>query len=210
MKITANDRAVASNANEKKVTLAERFNLVKTRVSGLSVTSKSASVKETQGAIIAASKQRIANYEAKAQRNETDYRELTVEVTHAKYNAQLLDLDAAAVKYTIDKKINLAGAVNESREYKKRLKSFLEACASKDASKLDKALAKLQAHLKTTKASMITVDQVATIMEHSTTTQASYFKKFGHLVGVVTAERSNQVPMTINRDNEVFKDFVSL
>ena len=210
MKITSNDRAVAANSNEKKVSLSERFNLVKTRVAGLSVTSKTASIKETQGAIIAASKQRIENYEAKAQRNETDYRELTVEVTHAKYNASLLDLDAKAVKYTIDKKINLASAVNESREYKKRLKSFLEACANNDASKLDKALAKLQTHLKTSKASTLTVDQVASIMEHSTTTQASYFKKFGTILGVVSSERSNQVPMTLNRDNEVFKDFVSL
>ena len=210
MKITANDRAVAANSNEKKVSLSERFNVVKTHVSKLSASSKQAKVKETQNAIIDASKKRIENYEAKAQRNETDYRELTVEVTHAKYNASLLDLDAKAVKYTIDKNINLASAVNESREYKKRLKSFLEACANSDASKLDKALAKLQTHLKTSDAKTISVQQVATIMEHSTTTQASYFKKFGTILGVVSSERSNQVPMTINRDNEVFKDFVSL
>jgi len=210
MKITANDRTIATNSNEKKVSLSEKFNLVKTHVSSLAITSKQTKIKETQSAIIDASKKRVENYEAKAQRNETDYRELTVEVTHAKYNASLLDLDAKAMKYTIDKNINLASAVNESREYKKRLKSFLEACANNDASKLDKALAKLQAHMKASSASAITVAQVATIMEHSTTTQASYFKKFATILGVVSSERSNQSPMTINKESDVYKDFVSL
>ncbi|BBI61710.1 hypothetical protein HSBAA_30160 [Vreelandella sulfidaeris] len=55
----------------------------------------------------------------------------------------------------------------------------LTAIAHKDASKLDKALASLQTALKTYDKDEITVDQVARIMQHSTTTQANYFKSLG-------------------------------
>lgn len=201
---------VAQDNPRSKEGLEMRYSHESARIAELKPTAKTAAHKQTQEAIIAAAKQRLDNYEHKKAKGGIEYRDLTVELTHAHYNASLLDLDAKTMKYAADKHIDLTDAVNQSREYKKRLKAFLTACAHHDSTQLDKAMIALQAHLKATKPTQLTVDQVQKLMGHSTPTQANYFKRFAHLLGVVTASRSNQIPMDVNLDNAVTQDFLSL
>lgn len=201
---------VVKFANPKKEALVTSHSELKSKFSELKVESKNETIKATKEAILNAANKRLENFEHKQAKEDIDYRDLSVEITHAKYNASLLELDAKTMQYTVKKNINLSDAVNQSREYKKRLKAFLTACAHRDASKLDKALAALQQALKAQQRDAITVEEVQRIMQHSTATQANYFKKFAHELGVVTASRSNQVPMIINSDNEVYKDFIAL
>lgn len=203
-------KTVAVNADPKKAGLVTRYQHEEARIAELKVTAKAADHKKTQESIIAAAKQRLENYAHKSAKEGIEYTDLTVELTHAHWNASLLDLDAKTMKYAADRGINLSAATGESREYKKRLKMFLTAVAYKDATKLDKAMIALQAHMNAVKPKEMTVSQVQKIMGHATPTQASYFKKFGHLLGVVSATRSNQVPMTVNHDSPVTQDFLSL
>lgn len=201
---------VVKFANPKKEALVTSHSELKSKFSEMKVDSKNEQIKATKEAILSAANKRLENFEHKQAKEDIDYRDLSVEITHAKYNASLLELDAKTMQYTVKKNINLSDAVNQSREYKKRLKAFLTACAHRDASKLDKALAALQQALKAQQRDAITVEEVQRIMQHSTATQANYFKKFAHELGVVTASRSNQLPMTINKENEVYKDFIAL
>lgn len=203
-------KTVVADANPKQDALVARYQHEEARIADLKVTAKTAANKKTQEAIIQAAKQRLENYSHKKAKEGIEYRDLTVELTHAKYNASLLDLDEKTMKYAADKGVDLSAAVHESREYKKRLKAFLTAVAHKDAAKLDKALVALQTHMKAKKPKIMFIDEVQKAMGHSTSTQANYFKKFGHLLGVVTAARSNQVPMEVNLDNDVTKDFLAL
>lgn len=194
----------------KKAHLETRYSHEHARIATLEPTAKLKRDQQTQESIIAAAKQRLENYDHKKSKVGIEYRDLTVELTHAKYNASLLELDAETMKYAADKKIDLTAAVNESREYKKRLKAFLTACAKKDASQLDKALIALQGHMKNAKPKIMSVGEVQKVMGHATATQANYFKKFANLLGVVTAGRSNAIPMEVHLDNEITQDFLSL
>lgn len=198
------------DADPKKAGLETRYSHEHARIASLEPTAKSKRDQEVQGTIIAAAKKRLDNYEHKKAIDGIEYRDLTVELTHAKYNASLLDLDAETMKYAAAKKVDLSAAVNESREYKKRLKAFLTACAKKDAGQLDKALASLQGHMKNARPELLTVGEVQKVMGHATGTQANYFKKFAHLLGVVSASRSNAIPMEVHLDNEITQDFLSL
>lgn len=201
---------IAAQNDPKKAALETRYSHEHARIVELKPTAKSKRDQEIQGSIIAAAQKRLENYEHKKAKQGIEYRDLTVELTHAKYNASLLELDAETMKYAAAKNVDLSDAVNQSREYKKRLKAFLTACAKKDATQLDKAMISLQAHLQARRPTMLTVSEVQKIMGHSTATQANYFKRFAHLLGVVTASRSNAIPMEVHLDNEITKDFLSL
>ncbi|MFP3343899.1 hypothetical protein R0J87_15475 [Halomonas sp. SIMBA_159] len=203
-------KTVIASANPKKEALDSNAKQLAEKFSTLKVESKNPEIKQLKETIFNAATLRLDNYNFKKEKQEIEYTDLTVEVTHAKYNASLLELDTKTMQYTLKRSIDLASAVNQSREYKKRLKSMLTACAHRDASKLDKALLALQQALKAKEYSELSVEQIQKIMEHSTATQANYFKKFAHELGVVTASRSNAIPMIINKDNDVYKDFVSL
>lgn len=203
-------KTVVANANPRRERIFEDAEQQKARLDALKTESKNEKIQEAKIAIKNAAQQRLENFEHKRQQEEIDDRDLSVEVTHAKYNASLLELDTQTMRYVLKREINLADAVNKSREYKKRLRHFLTACAHKDASKLDKALALLQTHMKSTQCASLSVPEIQGIMQHATPTQASYFKNFAHAIGVVTAQRSNSAPMEVNKDNEVYQDFVSL
>lgn len=203
-------KTVAQNADPKKAALTTRYQHEEARIANFKPDAKANAHKQTQEAIAQAAKQRLDAFQKKSAISGIEYRDLTVELTHAHYNASLLDLDAKTMKYAAEKKIDLTAAVHESREYKKRLKAFLTAVAHKDAAKLDKALASLQSHMKATKPKFLSVGEIQKVMGHSTATQANYFKKFGHLLGVVTASRSNQIPMDVNLDHSVTQDFLAL
>lgn len=203
-------QTLAQDNPRTKEGLEVRFTQEFERIEALKPTAKTKRDQEIQGAIISAAKQRLENYTHKKNKEGIDYRDLTVELTHARYNASLLDLDARTMKYAAEHKIDLTEAVSQSREYKKRLKAFLTACAHKDATKLDKALVSLQAHMKAKRPEAMMVSEVQKVMNHATPTQANYFKRFAHLLGVVTASRSNQVPMEVHLENEITKDFLSL
>ena len=203
-------KTVIASVNPKKEALDSNAKQLAEKFSTLKVESKNEQIQATKESILFAANQRLDNYNHKKDKQEIDYTDLSVEVTHAKYNASLLELDSRTMQYTLKRSIDLANAVTQSREYKKRLKAFLTACAHKDSAKLDKALLALQQALKAKECDEITIDQVQRIMSHSTATQASYFKKFAHELGVVTASRSNALPMTVNKDNEIYKDFIAL
>ncbi|MGY2462265.1 hypothetical protein [Vreelandella sulfidaeris] len=203
-------KSVVAIINPKKEALQTNAKQLSEKLASVKIESKNETIKATKDNILLAANSRLANFEHKREKQEIDYKDLSVEVTHAKYNASLLELDTKAMQYVIKREINFSDAVNQSREYKKRIKMTLTAIAHKDASKLDKALASLQTALKTYDKDEITVDQVARIMQHSTTTQANYFKKFGAELGMVSASRSNQVPMTLNKESAIYKDFIAL
>lgn len=205
-----NAKEIVSKLNPKKEALETSASELKEKFGTMKVDSKNEQIKATKESILSAANKRLENYEHKKQKHEIDYRDLSVEITHAKYNASLLELDSKTMQYTIKREIDLSDAVNKSREYKKRLRMFLTACAHRDASKLDKALAALQAHCKQANPQALTVEQVQRIMQHSTATQASYFKNFAHALGVVKAQRSNVAPMEVISDSAIYQDFKAL
>lgn len=207
-KTIASTKAIIASMNPKKEALKEASEKVNEQVESLKPTSKNENYRKTQEAILAASKQRLENYAHKSEKQEIDYRDLTVEITHAKYNASLLELDAKTVQYVIRKEVDLASAVNKSREYKKRLKSFLTACAHKDATKLDKALNALQTSMKTSKKMTYSKADIQRIMEHKTATQAGYFCTFGKELKMLS--ELDKETVQVNKESEFYKDFIAI
>jgi len=203
-------KTVVAAANPYKEKLETNATELKEKFSTYKVESKNEKIKTTKESILSAANKRLENYEHKKQKQEIDYKDLSVEITHAKYNASLLELDAKTMQYTLRRDIDLTDAVNQSREFKKRLRMFLTACAHKDSDKLDKALAALQQHIKRTDPQALTVGEIQKIMNHATPTQANYFKRFAHILGVVKASRSNAVPMEVNKESAIYQDFKAL
>jgi len=201
-------KSIVSAMNPKKEALKDESAKVTEKVEALKAKSKNDAHKQVEQRIIDASKQRLENYAHKSEKQEIDYRDLTVEVTHAKYNAALLELDAKTVQYIIRREVDLASAVNKSREYKKRIKCFLTACAHKDASKLDKALNALQTSMKTNSKTTYSKADIQRIMDHKTATQAGYFCTFGKELKMLSALDKDTVQ--INKESDLYKDFIAI
>ena len=93
-------KTVVAAANPYKEKLETNATELKEKFSTYKVESKNEKIKTTKESILSAANKRLENYEHKKQKQEIDYKDLSVEITHAKYNASLLELDAKTMQYT--------------------------------------------------------------------------------------------------------------
>lgn len=128
--------------------------------------------------------------------------------THEKYNAALGAMSEKALNYLTRLNFTLDAQLisEQSREFKKRSVSMLEAiAASRRVSEL--ALDNLLLRLAQKGDAMMTLAQIQREMNHKTTTQAQYFKTFAVLFHFAQYSKAEKA-LTFNYDAKVLKDML--
>ncbi len=128
--------------------------------------------------------------------------------THEAYNERLSSMSEKALALVSTLKIDADSLALQSRELKKRSCAILEALAS--ASKVDdNALDAILERLATKKDAVMTLDQIKREMNHSTTTQAQYFKTCALFFDFATYSKSEKA-LTFKYDNRVLRDLLKV
>lgn len=120
-------------------------------------------------------------------------------MTHAIYDAKLSGMSEQAAKFVVEQlSVDASKIVAQSRELKKRTIAAAESAASGAPAK-DKALRAFIAALK--KRKTFTLEQLASIMQHNTTTQASYLKTMLDYFGALESYDKDAKKLTVNKDH---------
>lgn len=144
------------------------------------------------------------------QTEDTDFkREAQRSATHARFNSKLAELSEKALSVCYQFKIDASALVAQSRELKKRLISAVEAIAASDKSKLDKALAAILAYIVASEKESAAITEIQRAMNHSTATQANYFKNFCLFLNIASYDKSAKV-IKFDTDHKLFKQLVAL
>ena len=100
--------------------------------------------------------------------------------THATYDARLADMSLQAKQqlYKLFTARAIDATCNRSRAHKLRLQTTLEAIANNDMSRLEKPLRLALPEIAKTRKKVYIVKKLQHMMNHTTTTQAEYFKRF--------------------------------
>ena len=129
-------------------------------------------------------------------------------VTHALFDAKLSGMSESAAKFVVEElNADASAIVQQSRELKKRTIAAAESAASGTPSK-DKALRAFVAALKG-KRKVFTLDQIAQIMQHNTTTQASYLKTMLDFYGALESYDKDEKKLTVNKDHALIKALIA-
>lgn len=128
--------------------------------------------------------------------------------THEKYSEALAQMSEKALASLSKYKIEAVVLAAQARELKKRSIAILEALAS-NSKVNDRALdAVLQCIVKKDAASM-TLEQVRHEMQHTTLTQAQYFKTCAIFFNFATYSKSEK-SLSFNKDAIVLRDLIKI
>lgn len=128
--------------------------------------------------------------------------------THEKYNVLLSDMSEKALQLAVKLKIDAQALAAQSRELKKRSIAILEAIANSQRV-TDKALDAVLQRLAAKSDKTLTIAQIQREMQHSTATQASYFKTCAAFYNFAQYSKADK-SVTFDYDAIVLKSLLAL
>ena len=128
--------------------------------------------------------------------------------THERFNAALSEMSEKALALIAKYKIDAKSLSEQSRELKKRSIAILEAIAH-DKRCDDRALDALLHRLAAKRDATLTIDSIRREMQHTTETQASYFKTCASFFKFAQYSKADK-SVTFDYENVVLKALLAL